>query len=57
MRLSPSFQVVVHIETGAGEAGNNYELLFEQLDGVLQALAACEKLETQPARSAGPLLN
>jgi hypothetical protein len=46
---------VVHIETGAGEAGNNYELLFEQLDGVLQALAACEKLEAVPGRPAGPL--
>jgi hypothetical protein len=55
MRLSPSFQVVVQIETGAGEAANNYELLFEQLDGVLQALAACEKLEAVPGRPAGPL--
>jgi hypothetical protein len=29
--------------------------LFEQLDGVLQALAACEKLEAGPGRPAGPL--
>jgi transcription-repair coupling factor (superfamily II helicase) len=55
MRLSPSFQVVVQIETGAGDAGNNYELLFEQLDGVLQALAACEKLEAASGRPVGPL--
>ena len=55
MRLTPSFQVMVRIETGAGEAGNNYELLFEQLDGVLQALAACEKLEAGPGRPAGTL--
>jgi transcription-repair coupling factor (superfamily II helicase) len=55
MRLTPSFQVMVRIETGAGDSGNNYELLFEQLDGVLQALAACEKLEAEPGRPAGPL--
>jgi transcription-repair coupling factor (superfamily II helicase) len=55
MRLTPSFQVMVRIETGAGDSGNNYELLFEQLDGVLQALAACEKLEAGPGRPAGPL--
>ena len=55
MRLTPSFQVVVRIETGASESGNNYELLFEQLDGVLQALAACEKLESEPSRPAGSL--
>jgi hypothetical protein len=45
----------VRIETGAGESGNNYELLFEQLDGVLQALAACEKLEAGPGSPARPL--
>jgi transcription-repair coupling factor (superfamily II helicase) len=55
MRLTPSFQVVVRIETGTSDSGNNYELLFEQLDGVLQALAACEKLEGEPGRPAGPL--
>ncbi len=55
MRLTPSFQVMVRIETGAGESGNNYELLFEQLDGVLQALAACEKLEAGPGRPSGTL--
>ncbi|MGZ6212315.1 MAG: transcription-repair coupling factor, partial [Candidatus Binataceae bacterium] len=55
MRLTPSFQVMVRIETGAGESGNNYELLFEQLDGVLQALAACEKLEAGPGRPPGTL--
>jgi len=56
MRLTPSFQVVIRIETGASDSGNNYELLFEQLDAVLQALAACETLESGPGRpAAGPL--
>jgi len=55
MRLTPAFQVMVRIETGAGETGRDYELLFEQIDGVLQALAACEKLEPGPGRPAGPL--
>jgi transcription-repair coupling factor (superfamily II helicase) len=51
MRLTPSFQVIVRITPG------EYDQTFVQIDGVLQALAACEKLETQPARSAGPLMN
>ena len=51
MRLTPSFHVIVRIAPG------EYEQTFSQIDGVLQALAACEKLENQPARSAGPLLN
>jgi hypothetical protein len=55
MRLTPSFQVMVRLEIGAGEPGNNYQLLFEQLDSVLQALVACEKLEPGPGRPAGPL--
>jgi hypothetical protein len=46
---------MIRIETGASDSGNNYELLFEQLDGVLQALAACETLESGPGRPAGPL--
>jgi transcription-repair coupling factor (superfamily II helicase) len=56
MRLTPSFQVIVRIETGGAGAGN-YELLFEQLDGVLQALAACEKLDADVGRPAGALAN
>ena len=51
MRLTPSFQVIVRITPG------EYEQTFAQIDGVLQALAACEKLETLSARSAGPLMN
>jgi transcription-repair coupling factor (superfamily II helicase) len=54
MRLTPSFHVVTRIETG--DAGNrNYEMLFEQVDGVLQALAACEKLDATADRPAGRL--
>jgi hypothetical protein len=34
-----------------------YEQTFAQIEAVLQALAACEKLEPQAARSAGPLMN
>jgi transcription-repair coupling factor (superfamily II helicase) len=55
MRLTPSYQVIVRINTANGESANNYELLFEQLDGVLQALAACGKLDSAPGRPAGPL--
>jgi hypothetical protein len=55
MRLTPSYQVVVRLNIENREAANYYDLLFEQLDGVLQALAACEKLDTAPGRPAGPL--
>jgi hypothetical protein len=54
MRLTPSFQVIARIEPG--ETGD-YEQLFAQLDGVLQALAGCEKLENWPAAKAGQALN
>jgi transcription-repair coupling factor (superfamily II helicase) len=51
MRLTPSYQVFVTITPG------EYEQVFAQIDGVLQALAACEKLDSQAARPAGPLAN
>ncbi|MFZ0887209.1 MAG: transcription-repair coupling factor [Candidatus Binataceae bacterium] len=51
LRLTPSYQVMVRIESG------DYPGTFAQIDGVLQALAACEKLEPQPGRVAGPLAN
>jgi transcription-repair coupling factor (superfamily II helicase) len=51
MKLTPAFQVVVKIEAG------EYEQLFAQLDGVLQALAGCEKLENWPAAKAGTVVN
>jgi transcription-repair coupling factor (superfamily II helicase) len=51
MRLTPSYQIIVRLKTG------DYEQLFVQIDGVLQALAACEKLESQPIRPAGAVLN
>lgn len=54
MQLTPSFQVIVRIEAGGASAGN-YGLLFEQVDGVLQALAGCEKLDAEVGRPAGPL--
>jgi hypothetical protein len=51
MRLTPSFQVIVKIVPG------EYEQTFAQIDAVLQALAACEKLESQFDRAAGQLMN
>ena len=51
MRLTPSYQVIVQITPG------EYEQTFAQIDGVLQALVACEKLDSHAARSAGPLMN
>jgi transcription-repair coupling factor (superfamily II helicase) len=51
MKLTPAFQVVVKSEAG------EYEQLFAQLDGVLQALAGCEKLENWPAAKAGTVVN
>jgi transcription-repair coupling factor (superfamily II helicase) len=54
MRLTPSFHVIARIDTG--DAGSrNYEMLFAQVDGVLQALAACEKLDPASDRPAGRL--
>ena len=51
MRLTPSFQVIARIEPA------EYEQLFAQLDGVLQALAGCEKLENWPAAKVGQAVN
>ncbi|HYK65674.1 MAG TPA: TRCF domain-containing protein, partial [Patescibacteria group bacterium] len=51
MKLTPAYQVVVKIEPG------DYEQLFAQLDGVLQALAGCEKLENWPAAKVGTVVN
>ncbi len=50
IRLTPSFQVMIRFK------GNDYEQTFAQLDDVLQALAACEKLESWSGRS-GELAN
>jgi transcription-repair coupling factor (superfamily II helicase) len=54
MRLTPSFQVMMRLVTG--KAGD-YEQLFAQIDGILQALAACEKLENLAGRAAERLAN
>ncbi len=51
MKLTPSFQVIARIEPA------EYEQLFAQLDGVLQALAGCEKLENWPAAKVGQAVN
>ena len=45
IRVTPAFQILARIEAG------EYPQTFAQIDGVLQALAACEKLEIQPGRS------
>jgi len=51
MKLTPTFQVIVRVEPG------DYEQTFAQMNGILQALAACEKLENWPAQQSGPVLN
>jgi transcription-repair coupling factor (superfamily II helicase) len=51
MRLAPNAQLTVHLEN------RNYEELFEELEPVLQALAACEKVEPRVGRVAGQLAN
>ncbi|HKN00776.1 MAG TPA: transcription-repair coupling factor [Candidatus Binataceae bacterium] len=51
MKLTPSFQVIVRIEP------SDYPQVFAQVDGILQALAACEKLEHSAARGVGPVVN
>jgi transcription-repair coupling factor (superfamily II helicase) len=51
MRLTPSYQVIVQITVG------EYAQIFAQIEAVLQALAACEKLENWPGRSVEPLAN
>src|SRR6202035_5873655 len=54
MRLTPSFQVIVQIEA-VGE--REYDKTFAQVDAVLQAIRACENLESWPERSAAPVAN
>jgi transcription-repair coupling factor (superfamily II helicase) len=51
MRLTPAFQVIVHVQPG------EYVQTFAQIEGVLQALAGCEKLDSWPGNTAGPLAN
>jgi transcription-repair coupling factor (superfamily II helicase) len=51
MRLAPNAQLAIRIEN------RNYDELFEELEPVLQALAACEKLESRVGRAAGQLAN
>jgi transcription-repair coupling factor (superfamily II helicase) len=51
MKLTPSYQVIVRLEPG------DYEATFAQMDGILQVLAGCEKLNNWPVRQAGPVLN
>jgi len=51
MKLTPSFQVLVRIESA------DYATLFAQVDGVLQALKGCEKLDHRPATDPDPALN
>ena len=51
MRLAPNAQLTVRIEN------RNYEELFEELEPILQALAACEKVENRVGRAAGQLAN
>ncbi len=51
MRLTPSYLVIVRIQPG------EYEQTFAQITGVLQVLAACEKLETREEKPAETLLN
>jgi len=52
MRLTPSYQVIVQLKIG-----EEYEQTFAQIEGVLQALAGCEKLENWPAQTAPSLVN
>src|SRR5271170_3629794 len=51
MRLTPSFQIIVRLLTG------EYEQIFAQIEGILQALAGCERLENWPSGSPTPLAN
>jgi transcription-repair coupling factor (superfamily II helicase) len=52
IRLTPSFQIIVRLLIG------EYDQTFEQIEGILQALAACERLESQSGGSpTPPLLN
>jgi transcription-repair coupling factor (superfamily II helicase) len=51
MRLTPAYQVIVGLTLG------EYAQTFAQIDAVLQALAACEKLENWPSGATAPLAN
>jgi hypothetical protein len=52
MRLTPSYQAIVTLNVT-----DNYEQLFTQIEGILQVLSACEKLEHWPSAAPGPLAN
>jgi hypothetical protein len=51
MKLTPSYQVIARIEPG------EYQRVFAQVDGILQALATCEKLEHSMSNVTGPIVN
>jgi transcription-repair coupling factor (superfamily II helicase) len=51
MRLAPNAQLTVRVEY------RGYDDLFTELEAVLQALAACEKVESRPLGGAGQLAN
>jgi transcription-repair coupling factor (superfamily II helicase) len=51
MRLAPNAQLAIRIEN------RNYEELFEELEPILQALAACEKVESRVGRADRQLAN
>ncbi len=51
IKLTPSYQVLVRVEKRSAEE------LFAELDAVLQALAACEKLDSDQDRTPGQLAN
>ena len=51
MRLTPSYQIIVRLLTG------EYEQIFAQIEGILQALAGCERLENRSSGAPMPLAN
>ena len=51
MRMTPAYQVIARIEPG------EYDRVFEQIDGVLQALRGCENLRSAPAAKAASAVN
>ena len=51
MKLTPSYQVIARIVPG------EYPQVFAQVDGILQALATCEKLEHSMTSVASPIFN
>jgi transcription-repair coupling factor (superfamily II helicase) len=52
MRLTPAYQVIVTLNVG-----DDYQQHFDQIEGVLQVLAACENLADWPSRPAASLAN